>query len=488
MRGWLLAKRRGERAHERRAADLAASSFGRMAVPAFVLDAEGRVVVWNPACVELTGLAAEAVLGTKDHWKGFYGAPRPCLADLAFGRDGAEVARLYAASDENGAATDGLSAQNWCDLPKGERRYLAIRANPLRDAEGRIVAVVETLQDMTDLKTAQELVEAGKVEQARHFEAVRHAVGPALDALADGDLTVRIDARLPDAVEAIRTDFNRAVEALQGLLHSLSGEARGMSAHIGEISDGTASLARRTEEQAASLEETAAALDEITATIRGTSGDAGQARKIVASARAEAEQSTGVVREAVQAMTAIEASSSQIGHIVGVIDEIAFQTNLLALNAGVEAARAGEAGRGFAVVASEVRGLAQRSAEAAREIKALIATSSGQVALGVRLVGDTGTVLTRIVGQVVEIDAAVSRISASAQEQATGLAEINVAVNRMDQVTQHNAAMVTETTEAAASLSREAAYFRSLIERFHIGAADLRDPAPPADRRWSMAA
>jgi methyl-accepting chemotaxis protein len=178
-------------------------------------------------------------------------------------------------------------------------------------------------------------------------------------------------------------------------------------------------------------------------------------------------------------MGEIEGSSRQIGQIIGVIDEIAFQTNLLALNAGVEAARAGDAGRGFAVVASEVRALAQRSADAAKEIKALITASSQQVGRGVTLVGETGKVLDRIAGQVSEIAGVVSDIAASAQEQATGLAQVNTAVNQMDQATQHNAAMVEETTAASQALASEAEAMARQVARFEVDANPALSRAAP---------
>ena len=195
------------------------------------------------------------------------------------------------------------------------------------------------------------------------------------------------------------------------------------------------------------------------------------------SARTDAERSGVVVRDAVAAMSEIENSARQISQIIVVIDEIAFQTNLLALNAGVEAARAGDAGRGFAVVASEVRALAQRSADAAKEIKALISASSQQVDRGVNLVGETGKVLERILTQVTQISGVVSEIAASAEEQSTGLQEVNTAVNQMDQVTQQNAAMVEEATAASHALTSEADQLARLISRFETGEAKAPGPA-----------
>jgi methyl-accepting chemotaxis protein len=193
---------------------------------------------------------------------------------------------------------------------------------------------------------------------------------------------------------------------------------------------------------------------------------------MVAAARTQAENSSGVVDQTTQAMTRIEESSRQIGQIIGVIDEIAFQTNLLALNAGVEAARAGDAGKGFAVVASEVRALAQRSAEAAREIKTLISASTGEVDQGVRLVGQTGEALRQIIERVIKVDAVVAEIAASVHEQASALNEVNTAINHMDQVTQQNAAMVEESTAASHALNGETAELARLVAQFRIEDGD----------------
>ena len=218
--------------------------------------------------------------------------------------------------------------------------------------------------------------------------------------------------------------------------------------------------------------------------MKKTAEGAKHARDVVSTAKVDADKGGEVVREAMTAMTGIEKSSKQISQIIGVIDEIAFQTNLLALNAGVEAARAGDAGRGFAVVASEVRALAQRSAQAAKEIKGLISTSTAQVDQGVLLVTQTGEALGRIVAQVVEINGIIADIAASAQEQATGLQEVNTAVNEMDQVTQKNAAMVEETTAASHALGGETEELGRLIERYRVG----QDQDEPLRRELKKAA
>jgi len=206
--------------------------------------------------------------------------------------------------------------------------------------------------------------------------------------------------------------------------------------------------------------------------VRSTAEGAHQANAAAASARAEVERSDPVVTEAVEAMTLIEASSGKIGQIIGVIDEIAFQTNLLALNAGVEAARAGDAGRGFAVVAQEVRALAQRSADAAKEIKGLVNESGAQVAAGVERVGRTREALQRIVAVVAKIDQQVTAIARSAQDQAQGLGEVNTTMAEMDRVVQRNAAMVEETTAAAQTLRVESRELSARVDIFDVGRKD----------------
>ena len=326
--------------------------------------------------------------------------------------------------------------------------------------------------------------ETERAQAAREQAFVVQAIGQGLEHLAEGDLTYRLSAPFPGEYRKLQDDFNAALGTLGEAMRRIAGATEGIRSGSGEISQASDGLAKRTEQQAASLEETAAALDEITATVRKTAEGASHARDVVSTAKLDAERSGEIVGNAVNAMAAIEGSSRQISQIIGVIDEIAFQTNLLALNAGVEAARAGEAGKGFAVVASEVRSLAQRSADAAKEIKGLIQASSQQVGAGVDLVGRAGKALERIVAQVTDINASVVEIAASAKEQATGLAEVNTAVNQMDQVTQQNAAMVEQSTAASHGLANEAEELGRLVSRFQVeaGAAPLR-PAGQAPRK-----
>jgi methyl-accepting chemotaxis protein len=314
------------------------------------------------------------------------------------------------------------------------------------------------------------LNEAQRSEEARKQAVVVEALGEGLDRLTAGELTYRIEASFSAEYAKLKGDFNAAMAHLERTMRQIASNADSMKTGAGEIRQAADDLANRTEQQASSVEETASALDQLTATVRQTAEGARQANSATIQVKSEAEQSGQIVRDAVAAMGGIERSAQEISQIVGVIDEIAFQTNLLALNASVEAARAGEAGKGFAVVASEVRALAQRSAAAAKEIKGLIAASFEEVEKGVSLVGQTGSALTRMSGEITRVASLVAEISSAAQEQAAGLQEVNGAVNDMDQATQQNAAMAEQSTAASQSLLQEADRLAGLLGHFRLGA------------------
>ena len=322
---------------------------------------------------------------------------------------------------------------------------------------------------------------------AQQQSLVQDALATGLDRLAEGDLAHRITIKFPTEYEPLRRDFNNAMDQLASVMGAVSQATGGVHTGAGEISQASNDLSRRTEQQAASLEETAAAMDEITTTVRESAESAARANKIVAQARQEAEHSGEIVGRAIEAMSGIERASAEISEIISVIDGIAFQTNLLALNAGVEAARAGDAGKGFAVVASEVRALAQRSADAAKDVKSRITASSVQVDAGVGLVSDTGAALQRIIASIAEINSLVAEIATSAEQQASGLQQVNTAVAEMDGVTQQNAAMVEEATAAARSLAAEADALANHIGRFSLGDTAAPRTASPVHQLQARA-
>jgi methyl-accepting chemotaxis protein len=379
---------------------------------------------------------------------------------------GAGMALIRSVSKPLGAMTDAMAA-----LAAGKLDAHV----PHSDQQDEIGKLAEV---MTTFKNQLAAAERSKAEQTK---LIVDSIGTGLAEVAKGNLTHRVMADLTGPFAQLKEDFNLAVERLQETMHGVMDSTHQIATGAGEISTAADDLSRRTEQQAASLEETAAALEEITATVKKTSANTKDATVSVATAKKTAEEGGRVVETAIKAMDAIAQSSKQITDIISVIDEIAFQTNLLALNAGVEAARAGEAGRGFAVVASEVRALAQRSSEAAKQIKTLIKTSGEHVGDGVKYVGESGQALKRIVEQVVQINVLVTEMAQAAEQQATGIEEVNAAVSQMDQVTQQNAAMVEESTAASRNLAGETQTLTGVVGFFKVG--DQQRAAAPVSER-----
>ncbi len=298
-----------------------------------------------------------------------------------------------------------------------------------------------------------------------------------LQAIARGDLTVRMDGDFRGVFARMRDDANATVAQLTAIIARIQTAADSISLAAGEIASGNSDLSRRTEQQAANLEETAASMEELTSTVRQNAELARQANQLAIGAHSVASQGGEVVGQVVTTMSAIEASSKKIADIISVIDGIAFQTNILALNAAVEAARAGEQGRGCAVVASEVRTLAQRAAGAAKEIKTLIDDSVEKVSEGSALVNQAGSTMGEIVTSVQRVTDIMAEISAASQEQSAGIEQVNQTVTQMDETTQQNAALVEEATAAARSMEEQATQLTEAVAVFRI-ASTAAEPAP----------
>ncbi|MAU94593.1 MAG: methyl-accepting chemotaxis protein [Fulvimarina sp.] len=449
------------------------------ASPAPASLSEGRIVLFGSILIALVALASGL---------------------LAAARTAAPLERFRAALKLRAAG----EAMGETDAP--------LEAAGRRDEIGdiaRAVAEIET-RSRNDSATAAAAIELrrsgerGEVERETAALAAERAridadldiLSSGLDRLADGELTTRIAETL-ECVPHVGQRFDRLAVNLEQTFSSLHIANASLATGLSEIFEATDDLARRTEQQAANLEQTVASLGDVSTAVAETAEGARQAERAAATARDTAGDGGTIVGKAIGAMSAIEQSSQKIVRIIGVIDEIAFQTNLLALNAGVEAARAGEAGRGFAVVAQEVRGLAQRSADAAKEIKQLINASNGQVKEGVSLVTASGRSLDEIVEKVAEVSKLVAEISQRAQDQAANLKEVSSAADQMDKATQQNAAMVEETTAAAQQLKAENETLAVLIRNF-VGTkgggpgrtsrpAPSRQPARPAPWHESAA-
>jgi len=340
----------------------------------------------------------------------------------------------------------------------GKELYLQASYNPILDVNGTPVKVIKYAADITEQKLLQLTV-----------QKVLSSTSEVMKAMSKGDLTQTLDGEYEGEFAMLQTDINETVGKIAEIVTDINESTTSIGTAASEISEGNVDLSQRTEQQASSLEETASSMEELTSTVRQNSDNARQANQLASSSREQAEKGGSVIKEAINAMSAISASSKKVTDIIGVIDEIAFQTNLLALNAAVEAARAGEQGRGFAVVASEVRNLAQRSASAAKEIKELINDSGEKVKEGSMLVDESGQTLEDIVASSKKVGDIISEIAAAGAEQTQGIEQVNKAVTQMDEMTQQNAALVEQAAAASESLDDQAKSMQQMMSFFDVG-------------------
>ncbi len=337
----------------------------------------------------------------------------------------------------------------------GKEVWIQATYNPILDASGRPYKVVKFATDVT--------------AQVKAAQLMRQAVDKVVAAARANDLTQRIDlVELKGDIRELCQGINELLDSTSGVIKALKDASEAIAISTDEISSGSRDMSARTESQAASIEQTAASMHQITATVKQNADNAQAANQLSQAARDTGERGGAVVNDAVVAVSRIEESARKISDIVGLIDEIAFQTNLLALNASVEAARAGEAGKGFAVVAQEVRALAQRSASASKDIKALISESNAQVKTGAELVGRTGSALHEILSAIKKVSDIVAEISAASLEQSNGLEQVNTAVTSMDELTQRNGALIEESAASAQALADQAAKLARLVQSYRV--------------------
>ncbi len=462
-----------------------------------IADPCGRVIYANPALLK-TIRAIEAEI-RKD-------APGFSVDTFV----GSSIGRLYADPDAALKRLAALTQTTRTQMLIGGRTFDVV-TSPILNAAGERLGSVGEWRDRTDELLAETEVQAlvaaavdgdfsarlaaeGKVGFFRDLSeglnrlmvgvaGSLHDLARVLNAIARGDLTEKITADYGGTFGQLKDDTNTTVERLREVVGQIKEASESINVAAQEISAGNSDLSSRTEEQASSLEETASSMEQLNATVRQNADNARQAKELAGSSNEVAEQGGAMVGRVVETMGSIQESAKKIADIIGVIDSIAFQTNILALNAAVEAARAGEQGRGFAVVASEVRSLAQRSAQAAREIKALIADSVDKVEDGAKLVNEAGQTMEEVVSNFQKLSSLVTEIAEASSEQSSGIEQVTQAVGQMDEVTQQNAALVEEAAAAAESLEDQA---RSLVRsvamfRLHAGSVPESQAAPVPD-------